>query len=85
MRELFAATAHPYTEGLLGSIAKAGSRGGALAAIPGNVPDPFSLPPGCRFSDRCPKRFDKCSTAEPPLFDISVDHRSRCWLCEART
>jgi oligopeptide/dipeptide ABC transporter ATP-binding protein len=85
VRELFAATAHPYTEGLLGSIAKVGVRGGALAAIPGNVPDPFSLPPGCRFSDRCPKRFDTCLTAEPPLFDVSIDHRSRCWLREART
>ncbi|HEY5133487.1 MAG TPA: ABC transporter ATP-binding protein [Candidatus Krumholzibacteriaceae bacterium] len=85
VRELFAATAHPYTEGLLGSIAKVGVRGGALAAIPGNVPDPFSLPPGCRFSDRCSKRFDTCLTAEPPLFDVSVDHRSRCWLREART
>ena len=81
VRELFEATAHPYTEGLLGSIAKLGVRGGRLSAIPGNVPDPFRLPAGCRFSDRCPKRFDKCHAAEPPLFDVSPAHRSRCWLC----
>ena len=73
--------AHPYTEGLLGSIARLGRPGGRLAMIPGNVPDPFRLPPGCRFSDRCPKRFEKCYTAEPPLLDISPGRRARCWLC----
>ena len=81
VRSLFEATAHPYTEGLLASIAKLAHRGDRLSTIPGNVPDPFRLPPGCRFSDRCPKRFEKCPTAEPPLFDVSPDHRSRCWLC----
>ena len=25
-----------------------------LASIPGTVPDPFSLPPGCSFFPRCP-------------------------------
>jgi len=81
VRSLFEATAHPYTEGLLASIAKLARRGDRLSTIPGNVPDPFRLPPGCRFSDRCAKRFEKCPTAEPPLFDVSPDHRSRCWLC----
>jgi peptide/nickel transport system ATP-binding protein len=80
VRMLFEATAHPYTEGLLASIAQRARRGGRLSTIPGNVPDPFKLPPGCRFSDRCPKRFDKCLEAEPPLFDVTPDHRSRCWL-----
>jgi len=80
VRLLFEATAHPYTEGLLGSIRKLARRGGRLSTIPGNVPDPFSVPPGCRFSDRCPKSFEKCRAAEPPLFDVSPGHRSRCWL-----
>jgi oligopeptide/dipeptide ABC transporter ATP-binding protein len=78
---LFERPAHPYTEGLLGSIARLGRPAGKLAAIPGNVPDPFRLPPGCRFSDRCPKRFDKCYEAEPPLLDVSPGRRARCWLC----
>jgi oligopeptide/dipeptide ABC transporter ATP-binding protein len=79
---LFERPAHPYTEGLLGSIARLGRPAGKLAAIPGNVPDPSRLPPGCRFSDRCPKRFDKCYGAEPPLLDVSPGRRARCWLCE---
>lgn len=80
MEDIFRRPAHPYTEGLLASIAKPGSRGGKLSQIAGNVPDPLRLPPGCRFSDRCPKRFEKCSIAEPPLFDLPEARRSRCWL-----
>ena len=81
VRELFETPRHPYTEGLLASIAKPGARAERLPAIPGNVPEPLLLPPGCRFSDRCPKRFEKCSSQEPPLFEVSAAHRSRCWLC----
>jgi peptide/nickel transport system ATP-binding protein len=80
VRELFETPRHPYTDGLLASIAKPAA-GGRLSAIPGNVPDPLRLPPGCRFSDRCPRRFDKCVSQEPPLFEVSAGHRSRCWLC----
>ncbi len=77
---LFERPAHPYTEGLLGSIPKLGSRVDRLPSIEGSVPDPLRLPPGCRFSDRCPKRFDRCTEAEPEMFTVSSGHRSRCWL-----
>ncbi len=80
VRPLFESPMHPYTEGLLGSIARLGRAGGRLAMIPGNVPDPLRLPPGCRFSDRCPKRFDRCGAAEPPLMEIAPGRRARCWL-----
>jgi oligopeptide/dipeptide ABC transporter ATP-binding protein len=79
--ELFASPAHPYTEGLLESIPRIGSGHGRLKTIGGTVPDPLRLPPGCRFSDRCPKRFERCVSEEPPLFDAGDGHRSRCWLC----
>ena len=80
--ELFTNPAHPYTEGLLESIPRIGSGPGRLQAIGGTVPDPLRLPPGCRFSDRCPKRFERCSAEEPPLFKVGEGHRARCWLCE---
>ncbi len=80
LESLFGHPAHPYTEGLLGSIPKLGSRGKPLPFIKGSVPDPLRLPPGCRFSDRCPKRFDRCTEAEPEMFTVSAGHRSRCWL-----
>ena len=80
--ELFTNPAHPYTSGLLESIPRIGSGPGRLRAIGGTVPDPLRLPPGCRFSDRCSKRFERCSAEEPPLFVVGEGHRARCWLCE---
>jgi oligopeptide/dipeptide ABC transporter ATP-binding protein len=80
--ELFAHPAHPYTEGLLESIPRIGSGPGRLQAIGGTVPDPLRLPPGCRFSDRCPKRFERCGEEEPPLFVAGEGHGVRCWLSE---
>jgi peptide/nickel transport system ATP-binding protein len=77
--ELFKAPANPYTEGLLRSLPGRVPRDEKLPAIPGNVPDPLRIPRGCRFSDRCPKRFEKC-VEEPPLFTVSQGHLSRCWL-----
>ena len=50
-----------------------------LVSIPGQIPSPFALPPGCRFADRCPERFDRCAAA-PPLHAITAEHSARCWL-----
>jgi len=72
---------HPYTEGLLASLPRIGGRRERLAAIPGAVPDPLCLPPGCRFSDRCTHRFGRCAE-EPPLFDLGGGRAARCWLRE---
>ncbi len=79
---LFADPAHPYTEGLIASIPKLGARMDRLQVIPGNVPDPLRLPAGCRFSDRCPKRQERCLKQEPPMFSIAGGRLSRCWLRE---
>ena len=76
---LFDSPAHPYTQGLLASLPRVGDRAGRLATIPGAVPDPLYRPAGCRFADRCPKRFDRCGE-EPPLFETGPVRRSRCWL-----
>ena len=83
LRELFSGPAHPYTMGLLESIPRIGSGHERLRAIGGTVPDPLRLPPGCRFGDRCPKRFDRC-VEEPPLLAVGERHSARCWLCEGR-
>jgi peptide/nickel transport system ATP-binding protein/oligopeptide transport system ATP-binding protein len=81
---LFEAPAHPYTKGLIDSLPKLGQALERLPMIPGSVPDPLDLPEGCRFSDRCPDRFEKCA-GEPPIFDIGGGRRARCWLCEGRS
>ena len=59
---------HPYTIGLLESLPKA--RGVPLKPIPGSVPRPDMLPPGCKFSDRCSYRIPDCLKEEPLLREI---------------
>jgi oligopeptide/dipeptide ABC transporter ATP-binding protein len=85
---LFERPRHPYTRGLLRSLPSfdaperedGGKRRRRLPAIEGIVPDLLSLPPGCRFADRCPMAVDECRTAEPNLepVDASPEHLSRC-------
>lgn len=82
VNELFARPMHPYTEGLMACIPRLNAPVDRLAVIPGNVPDPVNLPAGCRFSDRCPKREERCFRQEPPVFRVGEEHFSRCWLCE---
>jgi oligopeptide/dipeptide ABC transporter ATP-binding protein len=70
----------PYTQGLLNSIPGEGKRGKALSAIEGVVPNPFRMPPGCKFEPRCPYRWERCQ-AEPELLPVGgADRRARCWL-----
>jgi oligopeptide transport system ATP-binding protein len=81
-RELFAAPWHPYTAGLLRSRPVLG-RGGArrhLDTIPGTVPDPAHLPPGCSFEPRCPRRAPVCRERMPALEEKGPGRLARCWV-----
>ena len=85
-RTLFDHPQHPYTLGLLKSIPRLGDKFRAgkvrLAEIPGVVPSLYDLPPGCKFSTRCPSVMDICRQREPELMEIGQDHFSSCWLTE---
>jgi len=67
---------HPYTIGLLDSLPKA--KGIPLKPIPGSVPRPDNLPPGCKFSDRCSYMIPECQREEPALREILPGHFARC-------
>ncbi len=77
--QIFKKPAHPYTEQLLKSIPSLTSRE-PLVPIPGSPPDLSKPLRGCPFAPRCPYAFEKCFKEVPPLFQISPDHQSRCWL-----
>ncbi len=64
-RAFFAHPQHPYSEALLGSVARIGQA--RLQTIPGNLPEPESRPPGCRFAPRCFYVQPPCTAAYPPL------------------
>jgi oligopeptide/dipeptide ABC transporter ATP-binding protein len=62
--EFFAHPRHPYSEALLGSVARIGQA--RLQNIPGNLPEPESRPPGCRFAPRCGYARPDCNNVYPP-------------------
>jgi oligopeptide/dipeptide ABC transporter ATP-binding protein len=76
--DLFARPLHPYTRGLLESIPRIDLETERLHAIPGTVPAGRDLPPGCRFSNRCPKADDACTRDLPPLIEVSAGHWVGC-------
>ncbi len=61
--------AHPYTEGLMGSIPSLEHRVERLRQIDGAMPRLTAIPPGCAFNPRCPKVFDRCLAERPELLD----------------
>ncbi|MFE6969769.1 ABC transporter ATP-binding protein [Isoptericola sp. NPDC057653] len=75
---MFDHPAHPYTQGLLGSIPGAAHRGGDLPTIPGLPPDIARRPPGCSFNPRCGYATDECRTALPPLDTFVEDRAAAC-------
>jgi len=79
MRQIFESPKHPYTQGLLDSI-PGGAPGQRLRAIDGAVPNLANLPPGCAFEPRCPKRFELCTSAPPPSYEVGPAQRARCYL-----
>jgi len=75
LESLFYDPKHPYTWGLLGSLARLDQpRPVRLAQIAGQPPSLIAPPSGCRFAPRCPHAFEKCAEP-PPLHD-----GDRCWL-----
>ena len=79
--DIFYSPQHPYTWGLLGSLARLDRpRGERLTQIAGQPPSLLHPPPGCRFAPRCTFEFDKCGL--PPALEptASAAHLDRCWL-----
>ena len=74
--EVFARPLHPYTAALLRSAPK--EDGTLPVGIPGIVPPPGALPPGCVFAPRCPHRRPACEAAPPPLEKAGGGRLTRC-------
>jgi oligopeptide/dipeptide ABC transporter ATP-binding protein len=81
VESIFARPSHPYTEALLKSTPTVHTVQEELVSIPGQIPSPFALPPGCRFADRCGYRLERCAT-EPGMLAVASEHAARCWLRE---
>ncbi len=71
--------AHPYTQGLIGSVPSRNKRGAPLQQIPGMTPSLLKLPRGCAFRTRCP-RADATCHAEPEITTPLPDRAVRCYF-----
>ncbi len=79
--EIYNRPRHPYTEGLLKSVPKIGSKE-ALYAIPGQSPNLADLPRGCAFAPRCASAMARCRVEMPKDITFADGHSSKCWLSE---
>ncbi|MGL5114076.1 MAG: ABC transporter ATP-binding protein [Beijerinckiaceae bacterium] len=80
---LFAGPRHPYAQGLLASLPPIEGVRRRLASIPGTVPDPRRLPPGCAFAPRCGFAVPACAATPPALRSIGDGRRVACILADA--
>src|ERR1700746_2010727 len=84
VRDLFRDPKHPYTQALLGSMPKLGSKE-PLFAIPGQPPNLAYLPAGCAFHPRCPHAMPRCATQGPANAPIGPNWTAKCWLVDEQT
>jgi oligopeptide/dipeptide ABC transporter ATP-binding protein len=73
----FEAPLHPYSKKLMDSVPRLHGKK-EPDFITGRPPSLIDLPAGCRFADRCPARFEKCSQ-DPPTIEKDGRH-VKCWL-----
>ncbi|MGV8830792.1 MAG: ABC transporter ATP-binding protein [Devosia sp.] len=81
--DIFYAPKHPYTQALLRSIPRLGvDQGRRLPTIPGMVPDPFSVPPGCAFNPRCSHAITGLCDVQAPPEKRFGSQLSRCHIAD---
>jgi len=80
--DIFRACSHPYTQGLVDSLPRLGSRAALgrtrLQEIAGVVPAITNFPDGCRFNPRCAQATDICRTTAPETTLLGAGGLVRC-------
>ena len=82
VHEVFKDMRHPYTIGLMNSIPKIHVNERRLHPIEGLMPDPMSLPEGCKFCDRCRFAIEKCKKENPEMMKLGGEHSVRCFRAD---
>jgi oligopeptide transport system ATP-binding protein len=77
--DIFHRPAHPYTLGLMDSIARPDVHLERLKPIPGSPPDLLNIPSGCPFHPRCSYARERCAIDSPELETIAGQHASSCF------
>jgi peptide/nickel transport system ATP-binding protein len=82
-REILDSPLHPYTQALVSAIPSGYVDSPALEVPLGGPPELGSLPTGCKFHPRCPKRLEICALEEPVLTEY-LARNVKCWLYAER-
>ncbi len=82
IEELYATPAHPYTLGLMRSLARPDIKGQPLEPIVGSPPDLLQLPSGCSFHPRCQFAKPVCVSDIPERRPIAPGRTSACHFTE---
>ena len=77
---IFLRPLHPYTRSLLRCVPRLDGRlgRGALPSIPGQIPSPTALPPGCVFEPRCAYAHEECRQSRPGFSEAAEGRTVRC-------
>ena len=85
VEDVFHRPQHPYTRGLLASIPKMEPGRVKIEPIEGSVPNPYTMPTGCKFHPRCADYIaGVCEKRDPPLTEIASGHEVSCYLYGGR-
>jgi len=72
---------HPYTKALISAVPVPDPDSKRIeVTIKGEIPSPINIPPGCRFSTRCPSVMNICREKEPELIEIEKERFVACHL-----
>ncbi len=81
--KLYSTPLHPYTEALLSAVPKPDpDLRMARIVLPGDVPNPASPPPGCKFHPRCRYVQDVCKVEIPAFRELAPNHFVACHLAD---
>jgi peptide/nickel transport system ATP-binding protein len=71
---------HPYAQALAASFPRVGDAAVRRAprGLPGDPPDPRTVPPGCPFHPRCPRVIEACRSGPVPLRLVEPGRHAAC-------
>jgi peptide/nickel transport system ATP-binding protein len=82
VKAVFQPPYHPYTEALLSAVPVPDPTvEQKRIRLKGEVPSPLSVPKGCRFATRCPRKLGPiCDSEQPPLRVAGTGHLIACHI-----
>ena len=84
-KDLFSNQLHPYSKALISAIPVADpDHKPKRIVLEGDVPNPISLNPGCRFYSRCSSACERCKNDPPELREVLPGHYVACHLVKAK-